>query len=283
MTDYFQGYEVVAQTENFFITCEDDTDARQRAISVESCCESDLAQLNELFSTNFEFGKTSPHKIWVNVLINDPKSTSNGWNYRYQTSESSRIVIQKTFSLPLPSPPSISPPDPPPLTGPDLNDAVIEFPRFVFVAELAEIMMDFTGYGWDSGHSPGEGLSNVLGALLHPVGYYDTGQGPRVALWINGTPGPPPIPPLADFVSRPEDTDKDQSSYGCAILFINYLVYQLGISLPTVIRAGGSSLAESYARVTGNPAGAAYSSINELLQSHIASLTTYNPDRKSVV
>ena len=176
MPSYFAGYEIVAQTKNFLVTCEDDTDARQRALNIGGSCESDLEQLNDLFSTNFETGNTSPHTIWVNVLKDDPTSNSNGWNYGYETDESSRIVIQRTFTPPPPSPPTIIPPDPPPLAGPNLNNAVIEFPRFVFVAELAEILMGFTGYGWDAGHSPGEGLSNLLGALLHPAGYYDQGR-----------------------------------------------------------------------------------------------------------
>jgi hypothetical protein len=151
---------------------------------------------------------------------------------RLRDKESSRIVIQRAFVPPPPSPPSLFPPDPPPLTGPNLNNAVIEFPRFVFVAELAEILMGFTGYGWDAGHSPGEGLSNLLGALLHPAGYYDTGQGPRINQWLNGSVGVPPIPPRADFVSNTVNTDKDILSYGCGILFINYLVYQLGKPVP---------------------------------------------------
>ena len=55
------------------------------------------------------------------------------------------------------------------------GDVILEKDRLafvaegVFVAELAEILMQFTGYGWDPGHSPGEGLSNLLGALLHPA------------------------------------------------------------------------------------------------------------------
>ena len=282
MTDYFAGYEIVAQTKNFMVTCEDDTDARQRAMNIAGICESDLAQLNDLFSTNFEVGKTSPHTIWVIVLKDDPTSNSNGWNYGYETDESSRIVIQRTFTPPPPAPPSIIPPDPPPLTGPNLNNAVVEFPRFVFVAELAEIMMSFTGYGWDAGQSPGEGLSNLLGALLHPAGYYDTGQGPRINQWLNGGGGPPAIPPRADFISTTVNTDQDIFSYGCGILFINYLVYQRGKPLKTVIQAGGSTLAETYARVTGEPASAAYSSINGLLQAHIGSSTTNNMRRDNI-
>jgi hypothetical protein len=139
------------------------------------------------------------------------------------------------------------------------------------VAELAEIMMGFSGYGWDAGQSPGEGLSNLLGALLHPAGYYDTGQGPRINNWLNGGGG---NPAYRDFVSDAVTTDQDIYSYGCAILFINYLVYQLGHPLEDVIRAGGSSLAQTYARLTGQPENAAYPAFNGLPQAHLRGSTT---------
>lgn len=274
----FAGYEVVKATPNFLITCEDDAGARQRAHDIAAVAETDLARLNQLFSTHFEYGTSSPWGIWVVVLKDDPTSDWNGQNHGYETLESSQIWIRTAFTPPTPPPPSIFPPDPPPLPGPNLNTAVMEFPRFVFVAELAEILMQFTGYGWDPGHSPGEGLSNVLGALLHPAGYYDTGQGPRINSWLNGQSSPaviPPykeprvIPPRKDFVTNAVDTDRDIFSYGCAILFINYLVHQLGHPLEDVIRAGGASLAETYARVTGRPQAAAYTALNSLLEQHI--------------
>ncbi len=163
MPDYFAGYEIVARTKNFLVTCEDDADARVRAQYIGYVCEADLARLNDLFSTNFEAGKSSPHSVWVVVLKDDPTSSANGWNYGYETEESSQIWIRRGFVPPPPAPPSLIPPDPPPLPGPNLNNAIMEFPRFVFVAELAEILMQFTGYGWNPGQSPGEGLSNLLG------------------------------------------------------------------------------------------------------------------------
>ena len=279
MPSYFSGYEIVAQTKNFLVTCEDDSGARQRAQAIGFCCEADLARLNQLFSTNFEAGKSSPHTVWVVVLKDDPTATANGWNYGYETEESSQIWIRRAFTPPPPSPPSLFPPDPPPLSGPNLNAAVTEFPRFVFVAELAEILMDFTGYGWGAGQAPGEGLSNLLGALLHPQGYYDAGQGPRINQWLNGGNG---NPPRFDFVSTTVNTDRDIYSYGCAILFINYLVFQRGHPLQDVIRAGGSSLAETYSRVTGESAAAAYAAFDAVLAAHIRNSTTNNMRRDNI-
>jgi hypothetical protein len=287
MTEYFAGFEVVARTPNFILTCEDDVGARLRAQCISNTCEEDLARLNDLFSTNFQAGKTSPNTIWVVVLKDDPTAEENGWNYGYETDNSSRIGIARAFTPPPPSPPLLFQPDPLPLPGPDLNSAIMEFPRFVFVAELAEILMQFTGYGWNPGQSPGEGLSNVLGSLLHPIGYYDTGQGPRINEWLNGVwldakDGPQYIPLRTDFISRTVDTDKDKFSYGCAIVFIYYLVDQLGYSLKDVIRAGGSTLAETYARLTGQPASAAYANFNALLQAHIGGATRNNMGRDNI-
>jgi hypothetical protein len=131
MPDYFAGYEIVAQTKNFLATCEDDPGARQRAQNIGYTCEADLARLNQLFSTNFEAGKSSPHSIWVVALKDDPAASLNGWNHGYETEESSQIWIRRGFSPPPPAPPPAVPPDPPPLPGPNLNVAMAEFPRFV--------------------------------------------------------------------------------------------------------------------------------------------------------
>jgi hypothetical protein len=278
MPNYFGQFEIVTQTKNFIVTCVDDAEARLRAQNVGAVCESDLKRLNDLFSTNFEAGNTSDHTIWVNCLKNLPSSGANGWNYGYERDQSSRILLQTAFIPPPPTPP---PADPPAVTPPNYVAAVVAFPQFVFVAELAEILMDFTGYGWGRRNSMGEGLSIVLATLLHPTGYYDTAQGPRINSWLNGGGTNPVYPPRnAAFVNGTEDTDTNQFSYGCAILFINYLVYQLGHPLKDVIRAGGSTLAENYSRVTGQPASSAFGALNTLMQNHIGINTTTNNMRR---
>ena len=57
MPNTFAGFEIVSQTKNFMVTCDPDPEAKIRAINVSETCESDLAQLNTLFSTNFEAGR----------------------------------------------------------------------------------------------------------------------------------------------------------------------------------------------------------------------------------
>jgi hypothetical protein len=49
-----------------------------------------------------------------------------------------------------------------------------------------------------------------------------------------------------------------------------------------VIKAGGSTLADTYARVTGQPANGAYNAFNALLQAHIAGSTTNNMLRDNI-
>ena len=278
MPNFFGPYEIVAETKNFIVTCSSDNDSRTRAQNVAAVCEYDLSLLNDLFSTNFEAGNTSEHTIWVNAI--QAQSTGpNGFNYGYETDRSSRIVLPRTFTPPPPSPPPV---DPPPVPPPNFIAAVAEFPRSVFVAELAEILMDFTGYGWGRRNSMGEGLSIVLATLLHPVGYYDTNQGPRINQWLNGdgTPANPPRNPL--YVNTTENTDTNIFSFGCSILFINYLVTQRGHSLKEVIRAGGSTLAENYSRVTGEGAFNAFPSFNGVLQFSVGNSTTNNLLRDNI-
>jgi len=252
MTQYFDGFEVVSESKNFIITCVDDPAARQRAQDVSYTCEADLTRLEQIFSTNFQTGESHDYTTWVHVVTPLPGATANGMNYGYARDQSSRMIIMGAYT-PQAGPPF--PPDPP-LPALDVNRILHDFARRIFVVELSEIMMGFTGYGWDEGQSHGEGLSEIVGALFYPVAYYDSGQGPRVTNWLNGIPATataPAQPGRVDWVSKTEGTDKNSISYGCAILFINYLIYQLGHPLEKVVAAGSDTLANTYAKLTAIP------------------------------
>jgi hypothetical protein len=123
----------------------------------------------------------------------------------------------------------------------------------------------------------GEGLSVLAAQTLHPAGYYATGSGPRIDTWFrNGRP---------DFIGQNEATDKNQISYGCAVLFLNYLRYQESFSFRQIIDAagpfqvlgfvGGVSLATVFSRLTGRPASTAYTEFTALLQAHIPSSESF--------
>ena len=142
------------------------------------------------------------------MLTPDPAGAVNGFNHGFEHEQSSRIVVLNAWDPPPPTP-SLFPADPQ-LSGYDINKIHQDFARRIFVVELSEILMDFTGYGWGEGASNGEGLSQIVGALFYPDAYYGSGQGPRVNQWLNGVPasgGTPGQPPRTDWVSKTEDRD----------------------------------------------------------------------------
>ena len=92
--------------------------------------------------------------------------------------------------------------------------------------------------------------------------------------WLNSS--------RVDYVTASEPTDQNYVSIGCATLFLNYLTHQLGYSISDVVRAGGSGLAATYAKLTGKPASDAFAPFNALLAQHFpvgqtATLSDDNP------
>ncbi len=154
--------------------------------------------------------------------------------------------------------------------------------RMLFVAELAEILMEFSGSAWNPGNSMGEGLSLLAAETLHPIGYYATGQGPRINTWLNGS--------RPDSISSSVETDKDAVSYGCAVLFLNYLRYQRQFSFESIIAAAGAagilrleiSLAGVFSVLTGEPGSLAYKEFTDLLQAHIPLGQPFTPTRDNL-
>lgn len=143
--------------------------------------------------------------------------------------------------------------------------------RMLLVAEADEVMMATQGKGWNCGDSAGEGLSRVLSTLRYPA---QLDGFATASSWLNSA--------RQDFVTQSEPTDENYVSIGCATLFLNYLVHQLGHGLDTVVQAGGSSLADTYAQVTGDGRGNAFPPFASLLATHFpvgqtASLTDDNP------
>jgi hypothetical protein len=108
-----------------------------------------------------------------------------------------------------------------------------------------------------------EGLSRVCADEFYPTPGVDDG----VEAWLSGDPDlqdpadptwPPPgaDPPLSypreyKWIGLSDPTDKWWPSWGCSILFINYLRSQLHHSLSEIIQKAGRSLAETYHNLTG--------------------------------
>jgi hypothetical protein len=238
----------------------DDADTQARVQAIGDTCERDLAILQDWFGCNFD---DSPYGIIV--FVGPGKHLGGASNFGYVTNESSQIEINGTYA-----PPNGAP-------NPALRD---EYARMIFVAELAEILMDFSFKGWNRGNSMGEGLSILAAETLHPAGYYATGSGPRIGAWLKG--GRP------DFVSQNEATDVNSVSYGCALLFLNYLRYQLSFSFQQIVAAagpfqglfgvlGGVSPGMVFSQLTGRPAATAYKEFTDLLQAHIPSFQPFTP------
>jgi hypothetical protein len=252
----FADMPIIAETGNFLITAfpgDADCDARARALA--DTCEADLARLEDLFNTDFHVGGRNEHGVWVRVMPapagGGGGASNRGWEEG--SDDSSVITIEGTY---IPSSPA-----------PDNGFVFASMPRMLFIAELSELLMDFTGNGWDRKASNGEALSVVLATEFYPAGYYRTGQGPRVNPWLRSAP------PRPDYVSNTDDSDTDWVSFGCGILFIDYLRYQLGIPLDDIVPAGGDTLAETSERVRRKSASGAFKEFDDLIERHMPRAT----------
>jgi len=118
-----------------------------------------------------------------------------------------------------------------------------DFAAFLFVAEMSEILMSF--YNCDAITSQGEALSRVMAEELHPassanfVNTWTSFPEPRPD-WINKNEG---LTPLARG-------DLDPIAFGCGIIFIYFLRYQLNISYDKICTNGGTTLADRYRTLT---------------------------------
>ena len=108
------------------------------------------------------------------------------------------------------------------------------------VAEVSELFMYDMNHLWYPGFSHGEGLSRVLAANAYPDAQqmFISGQD-----WLNSA--------RPDWIINTEQTDEDSVSYGCSVLFLNYLRFQLDFTWEAIVRAGAATLAETYSKLTG--------------------------------
>ncbi len=110
----------------------------------------------------------------------------------------------------------------------------------LYIAELSEAFMGTQNKGWGCGFSNGEGLSRYLAENASPGVIPSWGiTGPS---WVSA--GYP------DWVTKTEQTDRDNTSTGCAILYL-YWMRSLGYTISEIVQAGGSTLAANYQTLTG--------------------------------
>lgn len=151
-------------------------------------------------------------------------------------------------------------------TAPSID---IDYTRLLVIAEAVEVLSDAQGAGWDCSASNGEGLSRVLATDQYPAeldGYT------TAAAWLDS--GRP------DFVNVTDSTDTNALSTGCAVLFLNYLRFQLGFGWADIVSAAGSTLQRTYQTLTSTADG--LTPFKALLESNFQSgspsgLTTDNP------
>lgn len=149
----------------------------------------------------------------------------------------------------------------------DINN--IDLVRMLVVAEEVEAFSDSQNQGWNCGQTNGEGLSRVLAETLYPDESFVI-----ASAWLDqGRP---------DYITanEPGQSDGDTVSNACAVLFLNWLRYQLGFSWAQITQAAAPSLAGTYQQLTG--LDDAYVRFATLLQFHFpvdrpSGLNTNNP------
>jgi hypothetical protein len=139
------------------------------------------------------------------------------------------------------------------------------------------------GKSWIENYSTGEALSTICEAELHPEGYYPPSPvgAPRITQWLNlpeiaRSGGPiPRVTWRPNWVDATENTDSNPFSYGCGILFINYMRFQLNIPLSDIITKAGATLAQTYQNITGRTDG--WNAFNQLMEAYFPVGPAYNP------
>lgn len=112
----------------------------------------------------------------------------------------------------------------------------------LLVAETTECFMAASGK-WDCGQTNGEGLSRALAMTIRPFTVLTGLDGDVAGWWNAGVP--------LDFVNDNSADDQDQQGNACGTLFIFYLRSELGYSWQEIVAAGGPTLGDTYATLTG--------------------------------
>jgi hypothetical protein len=134
-----------------------------------------------------------------------------------------------------------------------------DYARFLFVAELAEVLMP--AYGYVPNDSRGEALSRLMAEEFYPAQAYTAeGKAPWVNTWMQIKP--------RDFtyLADAEKNDLNSLSFGVGILYFNYLRSQLKHSLSEILGAGGKQFTETYRSLTKQPGADGITPFRDLLQ-----------------
>jgi hypothetical protein len=106
----------------------------------------------------------------------------------------------------------------------DVNTA-----RMLADAEVVEVFEDSYDSEWDCGDSTGEGLSRVLAEGIYPNNVLTLNGKTPAATWLDSK--------RQNWVKDSDGSDQNYESIGCAVLFLNWLRYQLGFHWDHIIGA----------------------------------------------
>jgi len=115
-------------------------------------------------------------------------------------------------------------------------------------AVMVDVFAAAAGTGWEGQAANGTALRHTLAALLHPE-LAPLMQGITHGWWRHGA---------GDYLSTNVADARDPDATGCGLLFLAYLHDGLDQGWPVIVRAGGTTLAATYAALTGEDAGHAY-------------------------
>jgi hypothetical protein len=108
-------------------------------------------------------------------------------------------------------------------------------------AEVVEVFEAAINNGWDCGHTNGEALSRVLAVERNAI-LASVNVPTEQRWWRNGR---------QDYVNDNSATDQNEDANSCGALFLYYLHTQLGFSWTQIATTGGSSLGDTYQKLTG--------------------------------
>jgi hypothetical protein len=128
------------------------------------------------------------------------------------------------------------------LTDPKGNPPLV---RALMIAELAECFMAARNNGWNCSFSHGEGLSRVMAEEICP-GAIPTWLS-SAPVWLSSI--------RTDYIDSTYPSDLQYEPVGCAVLFLYWMRYQLGISWQQIISAGSDTLAHTFTQLTRRNTG----------------------------
>ncbi len=122
-------------------------------------------------------------------------------------------------------------------------------------AVMVEVFAAAAANGWEGGTTNSVALTHALAVALHPE------LGPLLQWLVHGWWSHGAV----DYLSTNRADARDPDATGCGLLFLSYLHDGLGWLWPAIVRAGGTTLAVTYATLTGENAGHAYPVFMEAL------------------